>query len=118
MYILKCNDGSYYTGSTNNLEYRLYQHMTGEGAKYTSKSLPVKLVYFEECNRIDEAFGREKQVQKWTRAKKKALINKFSEELIRLAECMNETHSKNNPRPFDSAQGSSYTCGVQQNEKI
>lgn len=95
MYILKGSDNSYYTGSTNNLEYRLYQHMNGEGAKHTAKRLPVELVYFEEYSRIDEAFGREKQIQKWSRAKKEALINEFPENLQALAECMNETHCKN-----------------------
>ncbi len=56
MYILECSDGSYYTGSTNNLEYRLYQHQNGNGANYTKSRLPVRLVYFEEYSRIDEAF--------------------------------------------------------------
>ena len=75
MYILECADGSYYTGSTNNLERRLQQHQNGEGANYTKKHLPVKLVYFEEFQRIDDAFYREKQVQGWSRKKKEALIN-------------------------------------------
>ena len=48
MYILVCADGSYYTGSTNNLELCLQQHQSGEGANYTKKRLPVKLVYMEE----------------------------------------------------------------------
>jgi putative endonuclease len=75
MYILLCSDGSYYTGSTKNLELRLAQHQNGEGANHTRKHLPVKLVYYEEYNRIDEAFYREKQVQGWSRKKKEALIN-------------------------------------------
>jgi putative endonuclease len=74
MYILKCSDGSYYTGSTNNLEIRLYEHQSGKGAKYTQKRLPVELVYCEEFERVDLAFEREKQVQGWSRAKKEALI--------------------------------------------
>ena len=95
MYILLCADGSYYTGSTNNLELRLEQHQNGEGANHTKKRLPVELIYFEQFDRIDHAFNREKQVQGWTRAKKEALINGFPEELKRLAECMNESHWKN-----------------------
>lgn len=47
VYILKCVDGSYYTGSTTNIELRLWQHQQGEGAKHTAKRLPVKLVYIE-----------------------------------------------------------------------
>ncbi|MBC8400685.1 MAG: GIY-YIG nuclease family protein [Candidatus Marinimicrobia bacterium] len=86
MYILKCNDGSFYTGSTLDLEYRFEQHQNGEGAKYTMKRLPVKLVYFEEYDRIDEAFYREKQVQGWRREKKKALISGEYEKLPELSE--------------------------------
>ena len=74
MYILLCADNSYYTGSTNNLELRLQQHQNGEGAKHTRGRLPVELVYFEEFERIDNAFYREKQVQGWSRKKKEALI--------------------------------------------
>lgn len=85
MYILICNDGSYYTGSTNNLEFRLQQHQNGEGANHTKKRLPVKLIYYEEYPRIDLAFYREKQVQGWSRKKKEALINGTPELLPELA---------------------------------
>ncbi|WP_246615889.1 GIY-YIG nuclease family protein [Aquimarina litoralis] len=74
MYILECNDGSYYTGSTKCLEKRLEEHQNGQGANHTKKRLPVKLIYYEEYDRIDTAFYREKQVQGWNRAKKEALI--------------------------------------------
>lgn len=94
MYILLCSDGSYYTGSTNNLELRLAQHQNGEGANHTKKRLPVKLLYFEEYDRIDLAFYREKQIQGWSRRKKEALMNGWNEELRKAAECMNETHYK------------------------
>ena len=80
-YILECSDGSYYTGSTINLELRLKQHKNGEGANHTKKRLPVKLIYFEEFNRIDEAFYREKQIQGWSRKKKEALISDLREKL-------------------------------------
>jgi len=80
-YILECSDGSYYTGSTKNLERRLWEHQNSRGANYTKKRLPVKLVYFEEYSRIDEAFYREKQVQGWSRKKKRALIEGHSEYL-------------------------------------
>jgi putative endonuclease len=74
MYILLCADGSYYTGSTKDLEQRLQQHHDGEGSNHTKKRLPVQLVYYEIYDRIDFAFDREKQIQKWRRAKKEALI--------------------------------------------
>ena len=74
MYILECCDGTYYTGSTANLEKRLFEHLSGDGANYTSKRLPVTLVYCEYFDRIDDAFNREKQIQGWSHKKKKALI--------------------------------------------
>jgi putative endonuclease len=81
MYILKCADDSYYTGSTTDLERRFWQHQNGLGANYTKKRLPVQLVYYEEFSRIDEAFYREKQVQGWSRKKKEALIKERSFDL-------------------------------------
>ena len=95
MYILECSDSTYYTGSTNNIDLRLKQHTVGEGANYTKKRLPVKLVYVEEFQRIDDAFYREKQVQGWSRKKKEALINGLNDELNKLSECANKTHYKN-----------------------
>ena len=85
MYILLCGDGSYYTGSTNNLELRLSQHQSGEGSNHTRKHQPVKLIYFEEFSRIDEAFYREKQIQGWSRRKKEALINMDKNKLVELS---------------------------------
>ena len=75
MYIFECADGSYYTGSTNNLNLRLQQHQNGQGANHTKRRLPIKLIYYEEYQRVDSAFYREKQVQGWSRKKKEALIN-------------------------------------------
>ena len=91
IYILECSDGSYYTGSTNDLELRISQHMNGEGSNHTRKRLPVKLLYFEQFSRIDAAFSREKQVQGWSRIKKEALIKDMPDKLNELARCLNET---------------------------
>ncbi|HOT37618.1 MAG TPA: GIY-YIG nuclease family protein [Candidatus Latescibacteria bacterium] len=85
MYILKCADGTYYTGSTVDLELRVSQHQSGGGANYTKSRLPVSLVYWEEYPRVDEAFAREKQVQAWSHAKKKALIDARNDTLSGLA---------------------------------
>lgn len=74
MYILKCSDGSYYTGSTRDLEKRIMEHNMGMGANYTRTRRPVELIYFEEFQRVDDAFAREKQIQGWSRSKKDALI--------------------------------------------
>ena len=84
-YILECCDGSYYTGTTNNLELRIEQHHNGAGANHTRKRLPVKLVYYEQYERIDTTFFREKQIQGWSRKKKEALINAMPELLPKLA---------------------------------
>ncbi len=74
VYILRCGDGSFYVGSTRNLETRLEQHSTGGGGEYTRKRLPVTLVFAEEYARVDEAWEREKQIQGWSRRKREALI--------------------------------------------
>ena len=85
MYILRCSDGTFYTGSTWHLLQRIDEHNAGEGANYTSRRLPVELVYYEEYDRIDEAFCREKQVQGWSRKKKQALMKGRVDELPGLA---------------------------------
>ena len=75
MYILECSDRSYYTGSTRDLEQRLSQHNEGSYPDgYTASRRPVRLVYAEEFDRIDDAWARERQVHGWSRAKKRALI--------------------------------------------
>ncbi|MBE0423423.1 MAG: GIY-YIG nuclease family protein [Lutibacter sp.] len=101
MYIFECSDSSYYTGSTKDLKIRLEQHQNGDGAIHTAKRLPVILLYYEEFQRIDEAFYREKQVQGWSRKKKEALIENNFSDLEKFSECQNESHHKNG---FGSAQ--------------
>ena len=73
-YILKCSDGTLYTGWTNNLDKRLKEHNAGQGAKYTRGRRPVKLVYFEAYDTKQEAMQREFQIKKLTRKEKEALI--------------------------------------------
>ena len=74
MYILECSDGSYYVGSTIDLERRLWEHNEGLGSKYTARRRPVQLAYAAEFASITEAYEREKQVQGWGRDKREALI--------------------------------------------
>lgn len=62
-YMLRCCDGSYDIGSTDDLERRLAQHRSGLGAAYTRRRVPVELVWVEEHQRVDDAFRREKQIQ-------------------------------------------------------
>lgn len=76
VYILQCFDGSYYTGVTNELERRLNEHHEGIVRKcYTRNKRPVKLVFHQEFQFVDEAIAWEKQIKGWSRKKKEALIN-------------------------------------------
>lgn len=74
LYILKCNDSSYYIGHTDNLEQRIAQHQDGTFPGYTSARRPVTLVFMQEFTSRDEAFTVEHHIKKWSRAKKEALI--------------------------------------------
>jgi len=85
MYILECRDRTFYVGSTWDIERRLAQHANVEAANYTRSRRPVRLVHLEEYNRIDDAFAREKQVQNWSHAKRRALIDGNMDELRRLS---------------------------------
>jgi len=84
-YMLRCADGSFYVGSTRALELRLHQHQIGEGAEYTRRRRPVELVWHEEHEHVGAAFAREKQIQKWGRAKRLALIRQDYASLPTLA---------------------------------
>lgn len=86
VYILKCSDESYYTGVTSNLEKRLLEHNVGKfQGSYTFYRRPVELVFYCEFTNIEIAFEVEKQIKKWSRAKKEALINDDYEKLPNLA---------------------------------
>ena len=75
VYMLRCSDGSFYVGSTRDLERRLAQHRCGLGAEYTKRRLPVELVWESEFERVEDAFRWEKQIQGWSRAKRQRLID-------------------------------------------
>lgn len=74
-YILKCADGSLYTGWTNDLEKRLQAHNAGTASKYTRTRRPVELAYFEEHETKEEAMSREWHIKQLSREKKMELIN-------------------------------------------
>ncbi|MFZ2512063.1 MAG: GIY-YIG nuclease family protein [Gordonia sp. (in: high G+C Gram-positive bacteria)] len=75
VYILRCGDGRLYVGSTRNLAQRIEQHQSGKGSAFTSRRLPVELVFSEECPSIGDAYGLERKLHGWSRAKKEALIS-------------------------------------------
>lgn len=86
VYILKCSDNSYYTGITSNLTKRIIDHKTGKhNDSYTYSRRPLELVFYAEFTDINLAIEAEKQIKKWSRAKKEALINDEFEKLPNLA---------------------------------
>ena len=75
-YMVRCKDGSLYTGWTNDLEHRIQAHNSGNGAKYTKSRRPVELVYYEEYESKTEAMKREYAIKQLKKNQKEALICK------------------------------------------
>jgi|tagenome__1003787_1003787.scaffolds.fasta_scaffold20180582_2 putative endonuclease len=74
-YVLRCNDGSYYVGTTvGSLEQRLAEHEAGAYNGYTARRRPVALVFSQHFQRLDDAAAAERQIKGWRREKKEALI--------------------------------------------
>ena len=86
-YIIECADGSFYVGSTIDLDRRISEHNLGVGPIYTRirRRRPVKLVWAANYDRVEDAFAFEKQIQNWSRAKRIALIEERGEDLPALA---------------------------------
>lgn len=76
VYILKCSDGSYYTGHTDDFEKRMYEHKQGRIKCYTKDRLPVEIVFVENFESREEALIAERKLKGWTRKKKEALIER------------------------------------------
>ena len=76
LYILRCGDGTLYTGITTDVEKRLETHRMGKGAKYTRGRSPLELVYRESCGTHSDALKREIAVKRMTRQEKEALLTK------------------------------------------
>ena len=74
VYILRCSDGSYYTGHTDSLEKRMAEHQNGECGGYTSTRLPVELLWSQDCTTREEALSAEQQIKGWSRKKKEAMM--------------------------------------------
>ena len=84
VYILLCNDGTHYTGITNNLDRRLREHQEGLNPEsYTCARLPVELQWQEQFKYVNDAIAWEKRIKKWSSKKKKALIDGDYDELVR-----------------------------------
>ncbi len=87
VYILKCLDGSFYIGSTSDIESRIELHDSGKASAYTRARLPVRLVYTEPQPTRSRAVKRERQLKGWTCAKKQALIDGDLAALRQLSHC-------------------------------
>ncbi len=104
VYILKCSDGSYYVGSTTDLERRLVEHQTSFHEGYTSSRLPVELVWSADFASLHEAFVFERQVKGWSRAKKESLIRGDWNGIHEIVEQeRKEREKKGRKKPFASA---------------
>ena len=77
-YMLRCADGTLYTGWTTDLKKRLSVHNSGMGAKYTRCRLPVELVYYEEFSTKNEAMSREVHIKQLNKVQKECLVSNFS----------------------------------------
>ena len=98
VYIIECSDKSYYTGVTNNIERRLWEHETGYNIScYTFKRRPVVLKYSQWFQDIRQAIVWEKQIKGWSRKKKEALFIENWDEVKRLAK------SKSSPNPSSTS---------------
>lgn len=74
VYILECRDGTYYVGSTRDIDARLDEHQRGLGSSYTRRRLPVRLAWAEEFSNVGDAFAMEKRLQRWSHAKRQAVV--------------------------------------------
>lgn len=84
--MIKCSDNTYYTGITNDVQRRFIEHQSGENeSPYTFKRRPLQLVYYSEFSDVNNAIAKEKQIKKWSRKKKEALIKENYEQLTLLS---------------------------------
>ena len=85
VYIVKCADGSYYTGHTDQIEARMAAHQSGQLRGYTYERRPVELVFTEEVGTRDEAYRRERQIKGWSRSKKESIMANDWDRLVQLS---------------------------------
>ncbi len=113
-YILLCADGLYYTGHTDNLEYRISQHQSGQIEGFTSSRLPVRLMWSQGFDTRYEALDAEMRIKKWSRAKKEALIRGDWNEVSHFAKPPKErtSHPVRVERSRDTSRDSATPMGV------
>jgi len=106
VYILRCADGSYYTGHTDDLEKRMAQYQVGECAGYTATRLPVAFIWSQETATREEALSAERQIKGWGRKKKEAMMRGDWVEVSRLAQSKSVHPSTSSGRTDLLLQGS------------
>jgi len=98
LYILECADGSFYTGITRDIQRRVYAHQQGfDRRAYTYRRRPVKLVWAQVFDRLDDAFQREQQIKGWSHAKKAALIRDDFEAIHRIVKAERKRRESKDP---------------------
>lgn len=98
LYIIKCSDNTYYIGVISNLDCRMDKHHSGYYPScYTASRRPLELAFYAEFTDINIAIEKEKQVKKWSKEKKEALIKGDFDKLQWISECRNSTHYQYNP---------------------
>ena len=102
-YILRCADGKYYTGHTDDLERRYAEHQTGGYCDFTSRRRPVELVWADEFPTREEALESELRVKKWSRAKKEALAASDWDRLSYFARPPHERSTDGPPKRVSTA---------------
>jgi len=107
-YMLRCSDGHYYVGHTDDLDSRIAQHQAGAIPGYTEKRRPVALVWSDRFPERDQAFAAERQIKGWSRAKKEALIRgdwEMLRELAKRGSVLRDAGSTGSPAPQDERGG-------------
>ena len=110
VYILKCNDDSYYTGHTDNLELRVAMQQTGKIDGYTGSRLPITLLFSEQFTTRFDALEMERRIKTWSRKKKEAMMRGDWDEVSRLAQ--NRSQSLVPPQPPGGSTGSPRTVKI------
>jgi predicted GIY-YIG superfamily endonuclease len=93
VYLLRCANGTIYPGQTHDLESRLQRHFTGTGARHTDQIKAIELIYTEGPIPFAGAVARERQIKKWSRAKKRALAGENLDQLMKLSRCRSNGQS-------------------------
>jgi predicted GIY-YIG superfamily endonuclease len=102
VYMLRCSNGSFYVGHTDDLEKRMAEHDAGVGCDHTRRLRPVTLLYVCEFPTREEALASERQLKGWSRAKKQALVEGDWDRIVALARRRSVTRYM----PFDSGRAS------------